>query len=204
MKPTIRKEGRTALFKLSILIPTVVGREEKLERLLSILNSQGEFPSVEILIEKDNKEISIGSKRQELLEKAKGEYVSFIDDDDEVSDDYISQILKAIEYNHDAIGFKIECTFNGTGKCMASASKRYADWGENQDGFRYVRSIYHKTPVRRELALKAGFEDMRFGEDYVYSRKIMSLVKSEYYIDKVLYFYKYNDEEGHDKKYGIK
>ena len=194
---------------LSILIPTVVGREAKLQKLLNILNAQqdeenpGEANDIEVLVDKDNKEVSIGAKRQRLLENSKGEYVVFIDDDDEVSHDYIREICKAIQSKPDAVGFKIECTFNGTGKCMASASSRYSDWSEDVDGFKYVRSIYHKTPLKREIALKVGFEDRRFGEDYVYSMGVMKHIKSENYINKVLYFYKYNDEP-YPQKYGIK
>jgi len=59
--------------KLSILIPTVVGREHLLERLRSVLNPQL-TEDVEVIEQKDNKEISIGRKRQTLLEKAAGEY----------------------------------------------------------------------------------------------------------------------------------
>jgi glycosyltransferase involved in cell wall biosynthesis len=192
----------TEMIKLSILIPTVKGRESKLQELLYTLDKQ-QTNEVQIIIEKDNKEISIGAKRQKLLEKAEGEYVAFVDDDDLVSENYVSEILKAIESKPDAIGFKIECTFNGSGRCMAAASSRYREWGEHQGGFRYVRSIYHKTPVRRELALQIGFEDLRFGEDYVYSKKINPLIKSEVFIDKVMYYYQYQEEE-HGKKYGIK
>src|SRR6478736_2156247 len=101
--------------KLSILIPTVVGREEKLQRLMDVLDPQfdelvkeaintGEMP-VEIIIDKDNKEVSIGAKRQRLLERAMGEYVVFIDDDDLVSETYIQDILN--NTGSDSIGFLI-------------------------------------------------------------------------------------------------
>jgi len=186
--------------KLSILVPTVVGREHLFRVLFSELQKQGLEKPIEIIVCKDNKELSIGSKRQKLIEDAKGEYIVFVDDDDMVASDYVEQILN--NTGSDAIGFQIECTFDGVGKCLASASRRYQDWGENRDGFRYVRSIYHKTPVRRELALKAGFKDMRFGEDYDYSMRIMPLIKSEAYINKVMYYYRYVGES-HNEKYGI-
>lgn len=186
--------------KLSILIGTINGREEKLQRLMDVLSPQI-VDDVEILINKDNKEISIGAKRRKLLEDAKGEYIVFIDDDDLVSSDYVEQILN--HTGNDAIGFLIECTFEGRDKCLAKASSIYPDWAENKDGFKYVRSIYHKTPVKRELALKAGFDDERFGEDYNYSIRIMPFIKSESFINKILYFYQYEFEE-HKKKYGIK
>lgn len=189
------------LIKLSILLPTVIERKPMFDVLLEELKKQSSGKSVELVICQDNKEISIGAKRQKLLEDAKGEYIVFVDDDDWVTPDYVDQILS--NTGSDSIGFQIECTFDGKGKCLASASRRYKDWGENRDGFRYVRSVYHKTPVRRELALKAGFKDMRFGEDYDYSMRIMPLIKSEAYINKVMYYYKYVGES-HNEKYGIK
>ncbi len=195
--------------KLSILIPTVEGREESFDRLLkelmrqinSKINSGWRNDLVEILSDKDDKEVSIGAKRQRLIEAATGDYVVFVDDDDMVAPDYIEQII-----NHlgcDCIGFLIECSFDGVNKCTAKASFKYKDWGDNKDGFRYVRSTYHKTPVRREIALKVGFKDMRFGEDYDYSMRLVPHLKSEGFIDKVMYYYQYSSKEPHEIKYGI-
>jgi glycosyltransferase involved in cell wall biosynthesis len=195
--------------KLSILIPTVTGREEKMQRLRDIVIPQLEnapfengFPTVEILIAKDNKEISIGRKRQKLLEQAKGEYIVFIDDDDTVSSDYVSSILKNL--GADAIGFLIDCYSDGVYTGRAKASRIYPNWAENVDGFKYVRTIYHKTPHLRSLALQTGFKDIRFGEDYEYCMRLSPLIKTENFIDKILYFYQYSSAEDHNKKYGIK
>lgn len=190
---------------LSILIATVVGREESFNALAEKLSTQYNGLEVEMITEKDNKEISIGAKRQKLLEQAKGKYIVFIDDDDTVSDDYIDSILHAAKNGSDAIGFKIDCTHNGKFNGRAKASSKYKRWGDNINGFRYVRSIYHKTPVLKELAIKAGgFKDIRFGEDHDYSMRVNPLVKTETFIDKVLYYYQYKDEGSHNERYGIK
>jgi glycosyltransferase involved in cell wall biosynthesis len=193
---------------LSILIPTVNGREEKLEKLLHILEAQqtdddpDDINDIEIIVDKDNKEVSIGEKRQRLLESAQGEYVVFIDDDDEVSHDYIRQILKNL--GADAVGFLIDCFYDGKYTGRAKASKQYLNWADDVDGYRYVRTIYHKTPHKRELALQTGFKDIRFGEDYDYCMRLQPLIKTENFIDKVLYFYRYTSSEDHNKKYGIR
>jgi len=159
---------------------------------------------IEILFECDNKEISVGAKRQKLLERATGEYIVFIDDDDWVADFYVSEILKAIKYTPDCIGFLIDCDIEGV-KSNAKASLRYKEWQENVDGFKYVRSIYHKTPVKREIALQVGFSDKRFGEDYEYSQRIMPLLKTEVFINKVMYYYIYRSKnQTANERYGIK
>jgi hypothetical protein len=192
--------------KLSILICTIKGRENQFQALLGTIKKQlliEHMQEVELLTKIDNKEISVGAKREALLNCAKGDYVVFIDDDDSVADDYIEQILKAIQHNPDCIGFKIECNMEGI-KHKAIASNIYDDWCENVDGFKYCRTIYHKTPVRREIALQIGFKDMRFGEDYDYSKRLKAsgLLKKEYFIDKYLYFYNYKFENP-KTKYGI-
>lgn len=197
----IKKGKPVDSIKLSILLPTVIERTEVFNVLYEELQKQAKGKPVELIVMCDNKEISIGAKRQQLLQKAKGEYIVFIDDDDWIAEDYIDQILANAK--KDAIGFQIECIFDGTNKCLASASARYKDWAENVDGYRYVRSTYHKTPVKRELALKVGFGDKRFGEDYDYSKKLVRLVRSENYINKVMYYYRYKTED-FNKKYGIK
>jgi|LakMenEpi03Aug12_release.lakeMendotaPanAssembly.Ray.scaffolds.fasta_scaffold24843_5 GT2 family glycosyltransferase len=187
--------------KLSILIPTVVGREHLLERLRSVLNPQL-TEDVEVIEQKDNKEISIGRKRQTLLEKAAGEYVVFIDDDDMISEDYVESILKALESNPDSVGFEIEC--HGTTGKTASASNKWSTWKDNHGGFDYVRTPYHKTPIKRNIAVIIGYRDMRYGEDYDYSKRLKEagFIKTEVYINKVLYYYMYVKED-FNKKYGI-
>jgi len=191
---------------LSILIPTIVGREEKYEALKAEVTKQiADSPLVEIVTAKDNKEQSIGSKRQLLLQMATGKYVVFIDDDDWIADNYVGSILKALaEYpNIDSIGFRIECS--GTKGRTASVSNIYDSWRDNHAGFDYVRTPYHKSPIKRDIALQIGYRDMRYAEDHDYSVRLKNskLVKSEFYIDDVMYYYRYTFEE-HNKKYGIK
>ncbi len=192
--------------KLSILICTVDGRETQFNLLRHHLQTQinefGRQKEVQILSKKDNKEISVGAKRQLLLEDAIGECIVFIDDDDMVPYFYVEKILEAINLNPDCIGFKIEC--KGTPGKTASASNKWDDWAENVGGFDYVRTIYHKNPVKREHALAIGFKDMRFGEDYDYSKRLKEsgLLKEEVFIDEVMYEYRYKYEDP-KTKYGI-
>ena len=63
------------MIKLSILIPSTFDREEMTKKLVDYLEVQSEFRPVEVLTDIDNKEVSIGAKRQRMIENAKGEYV---------------------------------------------------------------------------------------------------------------------------------
>lgn len=188
--------------RLSILLPTVSNRAALFAILHAEIKCQAEGRSVEVLVACDNKEISIGKKRQNLLESAQGDYVVFVDDDDWLAYDYVDRILKALETGPDCVGFLIECTVNGKNPTTAIASLRYKRWGEDEDGYSHTRSPYQKTPVKRELALKAGFPDLRYAEDRAYSAKLLAFLKTEVFIDKVLYFYRYS-HENFGNKYGI-
>lgn len=188
--------------RLSILLCTVISRAQLFAKLHDHVKKQAEGKPVEIIVACDNKEISIGKKRQNLIEAATGDYVCFIDDDDMVSDDYVDRILAALESSPDCVGFLITCTTNGKNPRSAIASMRYKEWAENVDGYAHVRTIYHKTPVRREIALKVGFPDLRYAEDKPYARGVTALVKTEAFIPNVLYHYRFRSEPFH-AKYGI-
>ncbi len=185
---------------LSILMCTIESRREQFKKLVDHINKQ-KTEDVQILYSLDNKEHSVGEKRQFLLTQAKGKYICFIDDDDWVPSYYVREILKAVKGNPDCVGFLIDCNINGI-KSSAISSLKYKEWKTDQDGFKYVRSIYHKTPVKKRIALKVGFKDMRFGEDGIYSKGLLPYLKTESFINKVMYYYIYRTEPQNELRYG--
>ena len=99
--------------KLSILVCALEKREEFHKTLMPVLGTQKAAfkDEVEILVEIDNGEKSIGTKRNLLLERAKGDYIVFIDDDDMISDTYVSRILECIDKSQpDVIGIHLIMT----------------------------------------------------------------------------------------------
>lgn len=187
---------------ISILLCTVEARAKLFAALYAHLLKQAEGKLVEILVACDNKEISVGKKRDNLLRAATGDYVCYVDDDDWVSDTYVDDILAALATGPDCVGFLITCTTNGRNPRKAIASMRYKAWGENEDGYAHTRTPYHKTPVKREIAIKVGFPDLRYGEDRVYAAGVTARVKTEVFINKVLYHYRFRSEP-FSQKYGI-
>lgn len=188
---------------LSILLATVQSRAALFSVLHREVLRQAEGKPVEVLVACDNKEISIGRKRQNLLEQATGDYVCYIDDDDWIAENYVDAILGALAAKPDCIGFLIECTTNGRNRQKAIASMRYKEWAEKRDGYAHCRSPYQKTPIRRELSLRAGFPDMRYGEDRVYSMAVTKLVKTEVFINQIMYHYRFRTAENFHDKYGV-
>jgi glycosyltransferase involved in cell wall biosynthesis len=99
--------------KLSILIPTISRRREVAEKLFSILEQRAVGLPVEILMLRDNCWQNIGEKRNQLLRAASGEYITFLDDDDELLDGYFELVLPAIEQGADVISYDQEAIING-------------------------------------------------------------------------------------------
>ena len=185
---------------LSVLIPTTPDREKMLYDLLYHLHHQIEKEEyqhvIELIVEVDNREHSVGHKRQSLLEKAKGEYVVFIDDDDEVSGDYISSIMDVInEERPDVIGFDGYMSVNGEGRENFNISKDlpYITIEDPFGSKLHLRYNNHLSPVKREIALQIGFKDLKFAEDFDYAKRLheSGLLKTETVIKKDLYHYKY-------------
>lgn len=133
---------------------------------------------------------NIGVKRNRLLNLAKGEYIVFVDDDDKISENYISEILQACVSGADCIGINGVITTNGGDERKWFISKEYGLWFTGADG-NYYRTPNHISPVRRELALQAGFPEISFAEDYEYSMRLLPLLKTESLISIPLYHYDY-------------
>lgn len=189
--------------RLSILIATTIDRRKMFNVLYEEFMRQTEGLDVEVLFEEDNKQMTIGAKRQKLLERATADYVVFFDSDDLPQPNYVSSILKALESGPDCVGFLIRMTTNGEREQVCCHRLKYPEWKNNVDGYDYVRAVGHFNPIRRDFALQAGFPDKRFGEDFDYSLRVSKLCKSEVYIDEYLFHYRYSNKEPHNKKYGI-
>jgi len=107
---------------LSILICAVEieERQIKLKKLVSELHRQISKnyaeEIVEILVDTDNMTKSVGQKRNDLISKAKGHFVCFIDDDDLITENYLSIILHHLNIGIDILLIGISHIENGINK----------------------------------------------------------------------------------------
>lgn len=190
-----------------ILIATTVDRRPLFEALYAELTAQITFLSlqdqVSIIFDEDQKEKSIGKKRQDLLELSTAKYINYFDSDDWPYPYYIEEIYNSLLWEHDCIGMLIDMTSNGKRPQVCCHSLRYPIWQDKIDGYDYVRNVTHFNPVKRELAIQVGFPDLRFGEDQPYSDGVTKLCKTEIFIDKAVFHYRYSNSMEHNKKYGI-
>lgn len=192
---------------LSICIPTTIDRAHFFTRIKSELNRQikaeGLMEEIEILSVADNKEMTIGEKRNLLYAKCKGEYAWQIDDDDWIHPEGIRLIIGAAKEKKDCITFSEVVMWDGNKLESSNFSLKYNDWNNKQDGFDYVRTPFFKTPIKTEICKKVKIKDMRFGEDHAFAKDIKPLLKSETHINDFIYWYLHYNTP-FKERYGIK
>lgn len=185
--------------KLSILICHTPGREGFLSRLKRIVWPQLDGDEVEMLIH-DGVGMSIGQKRNELLQRAEGEYVCFIDDDDRVSDNYVELLMDGINKGVDCCSLKGIITEDGNNPLIFEHSIRYKEYrtvsGEyntSSGDVRYERYPNHLNCIKASIAKQFKFPNQNVSEDTDWATQIhkSGLIKIEHYIPEVIYYYEY-------------
>lgn len=181
---------------LSILIPTTHSRMEMTMALTDILLDQieqgGYTDMVEVVTLWDKGEKSIGTKRNELIQMAKGEYVAFVDSDDMVSSNYVNLLMQGISLGVDCCSLRGVITWDGVNPEIFEHSIKYNQWRTNDDSpVRYERYINHLNCVKKSIAYQIKYSEISYGEDKIWSDDLRKsgLIKTEHYIDSVIYHY---------------
>jgi hypothetical protein len=169
-----------------ILIATIAHRTELLAALLDHLEPQLQ-PGVGVLVYRDNREQLYGPKCQRLYEASKADYVSMLDDDDWVADDYIPAVMEALKQRPDYVGYRVLYTEHGEPRKPVIHSLEFDGWFENAENL--CRDICHKNPLRRDLAARATW-DGDGGADQTWANQLRGLVETEVFIDRELYHYR--------------
>lgn len=185
--------------KLSILIPSIPEREHLLNKLLSNLHSQIDYINevhpaigeIEILIDNSDKFLNggktVGEKRDFLVQKAVGDYLCFLDDDDEVPFNYCETLLRAMAKDVDVI------TFNSLFKCdtywsLIDMSIKNKNKEATPNGVT-KRSAWHICPIRSIIAKKHRFNKINNAEDWDWMERVLSDIKTEHKLKIILHQY---------------
>ena len=183
--------------KLSILIPTLSSRANECMRLVDILLDQIEraelFGIVEVVTLYDSGEKTIGTKRNELIQMSKGEYVCFIDDDDEITTNYIDLIMEGIYKRVDCCSLRGVITWDGVKPEVFEHSIKYENYTTTENPIKYERYPNHLNCIRKSIAYDFKFPEINHGEDTDWASQIKrsGRIKTEHYIDNVIYHYKF-------------
>lgn len=182
--------------RLSVLICTIEERKARFDILMVELKRLANGnPEIEILFECDNRQMTIGAKRNILLSRAIGDYVCFVDDDDWVDSEYFIKILQAIESDPDCV--KIIGMMNTDGfnlKRFEHSILHSTYFEQNNIYYRYPN---HLNPIRREIAQRFKFPEYNFGEDTNWATQVRDsgLLQREELTDKVIYHYRYSSRK---------
>jgi hypothetical protein len=186
---------------LSILIPATPARYhshlwplyEKLAAqvtALDLVQPQGSA-RVELLVFLDNRQRTIGEKRDALVQMSRGKFVAFCDDDDDVAPNYISAIVAAIAANPhvDVITFKQRVLVDGVeGICHFSLQHQNEPFRAGT----FHRNAWHVCAWRGELARRYRFPAINYGEDWSWAKHLVMEAAGEYHIDEILHVYRYD------------
>jgi glycosyltransferase involved in cell wall biosynthesis len=185
--------------KLSVLIPTITERRVAADRLFFNLEYRiGDRP-VELLMLRDNRWQNIGEKRNQLLRAATGDYIVFVDDDDELLEGYFDKVLPALDSGADVICYDQEAIVDG------ATAKITCALGNPMMQF-VPHAVIRRPPWfwcawKRELAasyrVPESFVDangVTHHEDVLWLRHLWVEAKTQTRIEAVLHRYNYNSD----------
>lgn len=191
---------------LHILIPTIHERKlqfnKLMRRLYQEMQQTAPYPSIVVGWEVDNKEMTIGEKRQRLYQKSEGLYSLQIDDDDDLAPGSLVKILEAIKQGPDCVTYLEYCSMNGK-SYLADHSINYPGWADNQFGYDFVRTPYFKDVIRTDIAQSVTVPFSRYGEDHEWSKALKPHLRNEIHLQEIIYLYQHNSKpQDHLKRYG--
>lgn len=191
---------------LTVAIPTLTERRTiflpKLDYYNNLLKRQGLENLVEIITYEDNREITIGEKRNLLVDKAKGEMISFVDDDDDISEDYFKLITEAILRSNNTLdAIQIFCYV------VNKSNERYNTYVFKGLEKNFIKSlplrdrntnkftnskISQLNPIKTSLVKSVKYPNIPIHEDLIFCLNIQPKIKKVDTIFKNIYTYYYD------------
>ena len=176
-------------YQWSILIPTMPGRDAQLQALLARIHEKVTWTRPEIRIDYDNRTASIGEKRQRLLQGARGKYMSFVDDDDELTDAYFEDVQRCIESGSDVMRLH-----GRIGNFVFTHSIDFKTGFMARLPNEFLRTPNHLNLILTDIAKLIPFKSIKRGEDLEWSVALsrLGVLRSEYCPDPSRIHYIYN------------
>ncbi|NLM05238.1 MAG: glycosyltransferase [Clostridiales bacterium] len=156
---------------------------------LEILENYKEKYSVDKLKIISIKNSGVSAARNIGIKEARGEYITFIDSDDWISDDFLESTFTAIDENQDSELYIFNTDF--VGKKTINHKEKISDTVFNTENHAcakiFKRDIIEKNDIEFPVHLKLA-------EDMVFTFKYIFMISKIKYIDKSIYCYRCNRE----------
>jgi len=188
--------------RLSILIPTIPSRAEKFTNLFNEIQRQSTWVNtihvgagtVEILVDGSDSfldgGLSIGKKREELVKKASGQYLCFLDDDEDIAPNYLEVLIGLVRQNKDV------CTFRNISKLddfwMIVDMRLEHPNEQGKPDKLIMRKPWHICPVRSLYAKLHQFEDINYAEDWRWFEQVLAHCQTEAHTDAIIHQYNHS------------
>lgn len=175
--------------QLTILIPTLPQRAHMLSELIGELMRQGQ--PRELIFTDDHTDITIGVKRNDMMALVETSHMAFFDDDDWPGPNYITRNMEGVTGDYDCCSLTGCITTDGQNLKTFIHSIEYTEMFEH-DGI-YYRPPLHINVIKTALAKQCVFPDWKYSEDsnFCFQLRDKGLLKREYLIDEVIYYYRY-------------
>jgi len=185
---------------LSILIPTLPERIPFLTTLVWNLQQQMVPGETEFLALMDNRTMSLGDKRNRMMDLASGKFFIHLDDDDELQPGAVAAILRAIKDDPEADVISYNSTVYleddppfvvRTGMGFENEQVRRGPEGRWED---IRRKPWHWCAWYHGIAKKGAFKG-RVDEDWQWLQQVLPHVDKEHHIDQALHVYRFRAKQ---------
>lgn len=198
------------ILQLSILMATIPEYKKKFGRLHRELTRQIDYCSsihptlgnVEVIIDDSKKfldgGLSIGKKRESLVNRANGNYLCFLDYDETIAPNYVEELLRLCYEDSDICTFKVMVKMDNFWS-VVDMSLSHSDNTQLNPDYIVKRPPWHVCPMRSEYAKRFEFPDLNNAEDFVWMKKVIELCRTENHSNKILYQYNHVKKSEADK-----
>lgn len=199
--------GVTMLSILTASIPErhsiMIGLYGKLHRQMYEVHTNHEMlGEIEWILDESpsfiNGGLSIGKKRESLVRRAKGKYLCFLDDDEDIAPNYVETLVRLCQHDMDVCTFKAIAKNDNFWSIIDMSI--YNPNIEASPNYVTLRSPWHVCPIRSSFAKMFDFEDINYGEDIKWMEKVLTQVTSEARSTAVLLQYNHSNKHSEADK----
>lgn len=184
---------KTYAYDINFLIPTIPGREASLTRLVNSIHEKmarlAPYLRYTLKLAFDTREMSIGMKRQKLIQESEGKYSAFIDDDDEITDVYIEDLCETVQGSYSVMRLRGRIDpYTFTHSLENTLTTNMAR------GEVFLRPPNHLNPIMTDIAKLVHYRDALRGEDLDWTIRMSKtgFLTTEYKTDDSRIHYIYN------------